>query len=192
LAGFLAGDFPPSPEHICGSLILTNLMTLPRKEPITMLNTVQEFLAVSTQKAADDLITALDQVPVEKRAWKPTGAARSAIDQLAECAILNGSTAGMIQNRMGPPAEFMEKFYGIKEALARDEDAARALLDANTALLIAAIQAVPDEDLETDIPLPFGPMTWGQMTLRAICAHPFWNMTYHQGQIIYIASLTAE
>ena len=157
-----------------------------------MLNSVQEFLASSTQKAADDLITALDVIPSEKRSWKPSSAARSAIDQVAECAILNGSIVNMIENRFGPPAEFMAKFVSVKEALAQDEEAVRALHETNAALVVAAIQAVPDEELETDIPLPWGPKTWGTMTLRDICAQPYWNMTYHQGQIVYIASLMGE
>jgi uncharacterized damage-inducible protein DinB len=162
------------------------------KETDPMLTSVQEFLAEATQKADDDLTVALELIPQEKRSWKPTAAARSALDQIAECAILNGSIVNMIENRYGPPAEFMAKFVSVKEALAQDEEAARALLETNTALVIAAIQAVPDEELDTNIPLPWGPKTWGTKTLRDICAHPYWNMTYHQGQIVYIASLLGE
>ncbi len=149
-----------------------------------MQNTAQEFLASMTQKAAEELITALELIPTEKRAWKPFDSARSAMDQIAECAILNGSTADTIENRNGPSPEFMGQFVGIKESLAEDEAAARALLQKNTGRVIAAIQSVPDEDLDSEVPMP-----WGPMKLRDICAYPFWNMTYHQGQIVYIASL---
>jgi uncharacterized damage-inducible protein DinB len=149
-----------------------------------MPNSVQEFLAASTQKAAADLFAALDAIPAEKRSWKPSDKARSALDQFAECALLNGSVANTITHRAGPSAEFMEQYAGLKDSLSQDENAARALLETNTARVIAAIRAAPSEDLETEVGMP-----WGAMTLRAICTYPFWNMTYHQGQIVYIGSL---
>lgn len=152
-----------------------------------MPTTVQDFLAKSTQKAADDLIAALNSIPPEKRNWKASESARSAMDQIAECAILNGSTADTISNRTGPTAEFMAKFPGIKEALAQDETGARSLLTKNTDRVIEAIRAFPDEDFDAEVPMP-----WGPMALRTICAYPFWNMTYHQGQIVYIASLLQD
>ena len=35
-----------------------------------------------------------------------------------------------------------------------------------------------------EIPMPWGPMTIGRMI-----TYPQWNMTYHEGQINYLASL---
>ena len=45
-----------------------------------MSNTLQEFLATATQKAADDLDAAFLRLPEEKRAWSPDGKARTALD----------------------------------------------------------------------------------------------------------------
>ena len=78
----------------------------------------------------------------------------------------------------------MGSFFGMLESLAKDEDAARALLAKNTAVLIDAIRATDDADLDTEIAMP-----WGQMTIRAICTYPYWNLTYHQGQIYYISTM---
>ncbi|MES2464270.1 MAG: DinB family protein [Armatimonadota bacterium] len=152
-----------------------------------MPNAVQDFLASATQKAADDLIATLETIPPDKRTWKPAEGARSAMDQFAECAILNGSTAETILNRTGPSAEFMGEYATIKDGLVQDEAAARVLLEKNTAQVIAAIRTVPTEDLDATVVMP-----WGPMALHSLCAYPFWNMTYHQGQIVYIASLLGD
>ncbi len=33
------------------------------------------------------------------------------------------------------------------------------------------------------------PMPWGPMTVAQMITSPHWNMTYHEGQINYIASI---
>ncbi len=154
---------------------------------MTNVTTAQEFLAAATQKAAGDLITALDGLPPGKRTWQPAPAARSAMDQVAECAILTGTVADTVATRTAPDTAFMQSFVGEKALLAQEESNARALLETNVARVIAAIRNVPDADLETEIIMP-----WAPMTLRALCTYPFWNMSYHQGQITYIASLIVE
>ena len=151
------------------------------------ITTSQEFLAAATQKAGTDLLAALDSLPEGKRTWQPAPAARSAMDQVAECAILSGVVADTVTTRTGPDAGFMQSFFGEKALLAQEEANARALLQTNVARVVAAIQALPDADLETEVNMP-----WGGMTLRALCTYPFWNMSYHQGQITYIGSLIGE
>ena len=68
------------------------------------------------------------------------------------------------------------------EALPWDELHARLL--ENTQKVAAAIRAMPDDALAIEIHMP-----WGVQTLGAILAYPNWNMTYHEGQINYIASM---
>ena len=146
--------------------------------------TVQGFLADATQKAAADLITALDLIPADKRGWQPGEKSRSALNQLAECAIINGATADAITTRSAPTGDFMGSFFAMLETLARDEEGARALLATNTARLIDAIRATDSADLDREIAMP-----WGVMTLQAVSAVPYWNLTYHQGQITYISTM---
>ena len=154
---------------------------------MTHVTTAQDFLAAATEKAADDLLAALDSLPADKRTWQPAPAARSAMDQIAECAILTGQTADAITTRTGPDAAFMQSFVGEKALLAQEESNARAMLQTSVARVVAAIQAVPDADMEAEVALP-----WGPMTLQALCTYALWNLTYHQGQINYIASLIGE
>ncbi len=149
-----------------------------------MPNTLQQYLTTATHKAADDLEAALLRLPEERRGWSPMDKARSALDQAAECAILNGSTAQLIQTRVFPANYDFAAFFQAKEELARDWNAVQALLHENTAKAVAAIGAVSDEDLAIEIQMP-----WGPMTLAQIMSYPFWNMSYHEGQINYIASM---
>jgi uncharacterized damage-inducible protein DinB len=149
-----------------------------------MSNTLQEFLATATQKAADDLATAFLRLPEEERAWSPDGKARTALDQVAECALLNGYTADLIRTRAWPGSGFAGYEHARAEAMAQGWEALRALLQENTARVIAALRAVPEDALPVEIAMP-----WGAQTMAEIIAYPYWNMTYHQGQINYLASM---
>ncbi|MBV9868329.1 MAG: hypothetical protein JO316_23490 [Abitibacteriaceae bacterium] len=130
------------------------------------------------------MITALLRLPEDKRNWSPETTSRTAQDMVAECAILNGSTADVITNRTFP-ADFDFADYGRQKAvLAQHGDAVQSLLQENTARAIAAIRAVPDEDLQVEVQMP-----WGPMALAQIISYPYWNMSYHEGQINYVASM---
>jgi uncharacterized damage-inducible protein DinB len=149
-----------------------------------MPNTLQEFLATATQKAAADLEKAVLNIPEDKRNWSPQRDARTALDQAAEVAMLNGATAKLIKTRKwGTDFDFSE-YESKKAELAKDWNAVKALLDENTPKAVAAIKATPDEDLGIEVMMP-----WGPMTLAQIISYPYWNMSYHEGQINYIASM---
>ena len=148
-----------------------------------MSNTLQEFLAEATQKAAADLEAAVLRVPEDKRSWSPMDKARTALDQAAECAMLNGFGAELITTRVWSMNDF-GAYQQAKAELAKDWNAVKALLDENTPKLIAAIKAAPDADLGVEIPMP-----WGSESLAKVLAYPYWNMSYHEGQINYIASM---
>jgi len=149
-----------------------------------MSNTLQAFLTDVTQKAAGDLEAALLRLPEDKRAWSPTDSARSALDQVAECAILNGSTRKLIETRVWDTDFDYAAFVKVKEELVREQTAALSLLKANTAQVIETIGGVAETDLAIEIETPFG-----ALTLAQILAYPYWNMAYHEGQINYIASM---
>lgn len=149
-----------------------------------MSSTLHDFLSAATQQAADDLATAYQRIPEDKQRWSPEGKGRTALDQVIECVLLNGYTADLIQNRTWA-ANAMETFTQEKtEAEGLDWDALQGKLQENTKRVIAALQAVPDSDLQNPIQMP-----WRTQTLAEIMAYPYWNMSYHQGQINYIASL---
>jgi len=149
-----------------------------------MAGSLQGFLKRATQKAAEDLTAAVLRVPEDKRNWSPMDQARTALDQAAECAILNGSTADLITTRVWRLGSDFSTFLKEKAELAQDWGAIQDLLQQNTARVIDVILAVPEEDLAQTVDMP-----WGPMTLDQIISYPYWNMCYHEGQINYIASM---
>lgn len=146
--------------------------------------TLQSFLAQATQKSADELVKAFLHLPEEKRTWSPEATARNAVDQIAECAVLNGYTAHLIEKQSWPITSFDQFFQDKAAAAALEWERLHHMLQENTRLAISAISATPDEVLQHEIAMP-----WGNQTLAEILSYPFWNMSYHQGQITYIASL---
>jgi uncharacterized damage-inducible protein DinB len=148
------------------------------------MNTLQNFLATSIPQATTDLETALMSLPEEKRNWSAGGTARTAIDMLAEVAVVNGDAAEMIETRKGLENFDLEGLERQKAELRDDWSKLKSLLDQNTSRVVAAIRTVPDEDLQQEIPMP-----WGPMTLTQIMDYPYWNARYHEGQINFIASM---
>ena len=149
-----------------------------------MSGTLQEFLAGAIEKAAVDLETALLRLPEDERNWKAAETSRSALDQVAECALINGSAVDLIHTRKWPDTFDFAEFERQKLAQMGDWDSLQALLHTNTARVAEAVRATPDADLGVQIQMPFGPMTLAQ-----VLAYPYWNMSYHEGQINFIASM---
>ena len=144
---------------------------------------LQNVIAASTQNAADELIKAFLNLPEDKRDWSPDDKARTPINQMAECAILNGSTAELIKSKIWPETgyqAYMSEMKRVSESWPTLEE----LLLKNTARLIATIKEVPDSELEVPIDMP-----WGAKATHEIIMYPHWNMSYHLGQINYIASI---
>jgi len=151
---------------------------------MTDIETGQQNLARVTEKAAADIIKAFLCLPDEKRRWSPDEKARSALDMIAECAVLNGYSAEVISVQAWPVHNY-EGFPAAKaEAADLEWDKLKNLRERNTERVAAAIRAVPAEDFVKEIQTP-----WRPMTLSQIMGHPYWNMTYHLGQINYIASI---
>jgi hypothetical protein len=149
-----------------------------------MPNTLQDFLAAATQKAAGDLVTALLRIPEDKRLWSAEDKARPALDLVAECAILNGYTAELIQTGEWSTTNAAQFSQDKSAAIAGDWDSLHALLMDSAQRVSAAVQATPDDKLGNEIQMP-----WSKMTLAEVMAYPYWNMTYHEGQTNYIASM---
>jgi hypothetical protein len=149
-----------------------------------MANTLQDFLGIATQKTADELVTAFLRLPEDRRDWSPEDKARTALDLVAECALLNGYTADLIRTRVWADGNFDRYTREKADIIAQGWEPISALLKENTQKMIAAIREVPDDALGIEIAMP-----WGKQPLTEIMSYSYWNMTYHQGQINYIASM---
>lgn len=145
---------------------------------------LQEFLATTTIQAAKDLEAALLRLPADKRDWKASPASRSALNQVAECALMNYATIGMLETQQFPAESATVAFAKEIAALAQDWPALQARLHGNAAQVAEVIRGVPDAELEKPIVLP-----WETTTLAQVVAYPYWNMAYHLGQINFIAQM---
>jgi len=150
-----------------------------------MPHTLQEFAADAARRAAKDLLDAALLLPDDKRGWQPLGKGRSALDQLAECAMINGSTVEIIQSHQFPVTD-MEAWMQAKTNLAGNWEQCAALLQSSAAQAAEAILTVTDDQLPLEIAMP---AQAGPFSLAQIILYPYWNMTYHQGQITYIGSV---
>jgi len=149
-----------------------------------MSQSIQEFLAANTERASADLLAAYLRLPEEKRAWSPAETSRSAVDQLAECALLNGFTAATITNRVMTGGN-MDDYFRIKaETVKKPFEELKQMLETNTARVVEVIKALPTADFGVVIDMP-----WGPMPLEKMISYPLWNMNYHEAQINYIASI---
>jgi hypothetical protein len=149
---------------------------------------IKQMAVQMNRSAIDNLVINFDAMPADRQDWQPLDLGRSALSQVQECAIINPFFAAIL-NTQAVPAMENEAYAAAKAALATPE-AARAALAASADTLQAAIEAFPEEKLGETVTLPWGEgmvMTFGQIMLA-----PYWNMTYHQGQISYIQTLYGD
>ncbi len=149
--------------------------------------TQQSFLAAATEKAAADLAKAFVMLPEDKRLWQPAESARSAMDQVAECAILTGYMANLLHTRQWPDGQFDLFFAEKADLVAQGWEEIHPRLIESAGRVAAVIAALPDDDLAAEIETP-----WRTQSVGGWMTYPHWNMTYHEGQINYIASLLPQ
>ena len=119
----------------------------------------------------------------DQASWSPLDKGRTAIDQVAECALINGMIADILIKRADPVADW--EAYGKAKAALDTADKAVAVLNETLGQLEAAYAALPTELEEHQITMP-----WGQQyKLIDLPSISLWNNTYHEGQINYIATL---
>ena len=144
---------------------------------------LQSFLADSTLKAMESLVAAVERIPEDKRNWSPSEGSRSALDQAAECAMLSEGT--LLRERKWPEDFNFEEYLAKKAALVeRGWPAIKAMLEENVPKGVEVIKGVRGDEWGNSIQMP-----WGPFTIAQVASYPYWNMSYHEGQINYIASI---
>ncbi|WP_395090712.1 hypothetical protein [Armatimonas sp.] len=120
----------------------------------------------------------------DKASWSPSDKGRTALDQVAECALITGACTGIIQHKAVPEIDWAV-FSENKIKLAADADAALASLTSNTEGFAAALEGLSAEDAAIEVTMPWG----ATYTLAGLADVVYWNNTYHEGQINYISTL---
>lgn len=149
--------------------------------------TVQSLAVDLNNGVVETLKKAALSTAEDKQTWKPLDEGRSALDQIAECALITDFAAKMLIEKACP--EFSNEAYGAGIAALDTMDKAIAALDASWANLKSVILDFPTEDLEKSIMLPWFP---DPQTFANIMFIALWNNTYHIGQINYIQTLYGD
>lgn len=141
------------------------------------------YLADELQTAVEGLFAAFDQLPEDKRNWAPEGS-RSAMNQLAEIAAIGQTMGGYIRAQHVPNIDFAAYQAGLEALIAAGAEATKKVILDSLPDLQDAIRNTPEEDYPKAVESPFGPMT-----VRRMVTYPYWNVTYHTGQIYYLCSI---
>ena len=122
----------------------------------------------------------------DKATWSPMDKGRTAVNQVAECALITGMVTGILNAKSMPPAD-MSGFGKAIAEIATSAESVLALLATNTDALCAAVATLTEADHGISVTMPWGT----PMTLTEVAMLTYWNNVYHEGQINYIATLAA-
>ncbi len=151
---------------------------------------IQDFLVRQTYRALEDICRAALAVPEERHDWGPEGA-RSALSQMQEIALAPKWFIPIIAHRgVAAAGDHADKarqatrrtFATIQECVEEARSGTNELCD--------AIASFPDDELDREVQLPFGPGL--TVTMAEVLGLHYWNMTYHLGQINYIQTLLGD
>lgn len=152
-----------------------------------MTQTASEIAAKLNRQVSDGLARNLAAMPPEKQDWRPEESTRSALQQVQECAVINGWAAEILRTGDVPPLSHDE--FARKTSELDTADKAIAALRAATDDLVGVIGSLPDELLDHTIQLPWESTP---VTLAEAMWISYWNMAYHTGQLAYIQTMYGD
>ena len=154
------------------------------------LDTSKTAAAQTAKEACDYLLKTFSFVPDDKLNWSPSESARSALQQVAHCALANEFFAELIRNR---PVELPVDLSGFRdfqrkmEAEFTDRQSAADRLASSTDVVVRAISDV-DESLYSQSPSsPFGPQPM-EFWMHLAGAH----MRSHASQLDYLQTIWGD
>ncbi|MCB0825890.1 MAG: DinB family protein [Armatimonadetes bacterium] len=151
--------------------------------------TAQEFICQCNIVSMEGIIKQAKKMPEDKLTWEPMGEGRTALDQVAECALICGFIPDVLAKREMPNIDeaAMAEFEKSKQAYKNLADV-EADLRSGTEKLNETIMNMTNDELDIKIPF-FGGEEW---SLASIANLHGWNMQYHTGQICYIQTLYGD
>ncbi len=149
---------------------------------------IQSVAANLTQKAASDLIAVARATPEDKANWQPVPDTRPMLEQLVECCLANMMWAKILQTHVHAvlPKEVAEQAYKELNTIAL----VTTRLQQTSAELAGVIRNLPDADLLVEVAFPWSPNAG--KPIGECCLHPYWNMTYHLGQISFLQTMAGD
>jgi uncharacterized damage-inducible protein DinB len=150
--------------------------------------TANELLIHLTRSQITETFDAARQLPLDKLTWQPAPGARSALDQLQELATaLDFNWSTYTERKVEWSQEKAERWKEHRSQFT-DIDELEAMAQAGTERLAAFLADFDPADYSASVEFPIP----GTFTMADCLAYHYWNATYHNGQINYIASLLPE
>ena len=150
--------------------------------------TAMDLLERQTRRGLVRFVEAFREIPSDRLDWKPAPGARSALDLLQEVATMNDLKPDLYETRkldftpeMGAEMERRMREHTDVETLLR-------LLEESTEREIARLREILPDTYELPVEMPWPP----PMSVLDIMGYHGWNLAYHEGQLVYIASLLAR
>ena len=140
-------------------------------------------------ESVDQLFKYAHAVPADKLTWSAGGETRSTLDMCQECVQAPKWTIDMLETR-SVGGDFSDWGAIMAErqqwdTIEKCETEARA----RVAKLVATIEAFPEAELTDTLFLPF---TGKNHPYWDIMMYPYWNNTWHTGQIAFIQMLLGD
>lgn len=130
-------------------------------------------------------------IPADKLDWAPADGARTVMSMLQECVQAPGWSTAMLETR-SVPGGFDEEGFAVMMAERAQWDTidkCEAECKVRTAKLIETIGAFPEAEMDDTLFLPF---TMKDHPYWDIMLYPYWNATWHTGQIAYIQVMLGD
>lgn len=141
--------------------------------------------------SVDQLFKYAAAVPEDKLSWKAGADTRSTLDMCQECVQAPKWTIDMLETR-SVGGDFSEDAWGAIMAERQQWDTVgkcEAEARARIAKLVETIQAFPEAEMTDTLFLPF---TGKDHPYWDIMMYPYWNNTWHTGQIAFIQMLLGD
>lgn len=144
-----------------------------------------------TVEAHENMMKTARAVPEGKLTWRVNDVGRSALDMVQEVATVPDIARYMVEN-MRAAVLAPEEIKGIREQRAQwvTLDKCEEEMNARLSKLYHAMNAFPENLLDTRIVLGYDSNR--TYSMAHIMAYPYWNTTYHYGQINFIQTLLGD
>ncbi len=147
-----------------------------------MSQTVEQAKAEFT-RAKGRITKGIKATPEDKLNWAPSGAARTPLQLVAHSAMATEGIGGMLQGKGGMPSDLVEMDKNMRAAEKQytSVDQVLELLESTSSAYFVWLDTLTDEQVNTILDLPFGPMPLG-----AAITIPADHMRQHAAQLEYI------
>jgi hypothetical protein len=141
-----------------------------------------------TESVHADFVRNIWAMPEDKLNWSVLDAGRTPLSLFQEVANAPTYALPMLATRACPPFDpAMMEAIMAEQAKLDTLDKCEEAMKENLQKLYEAIRTFPESDLEIEIDLPFAEGM--RQSMADIMGYPYWNTSYHLGQIGFIQTL---